>query len=63
MNVQTTRLEVRTRVVDLGGLRRYLGAIATVARYAAESRDPRETLAAARMIAEDATRGLEGHRG
>jgi len=58
MTTRALPLTVRTRTVDLAAVRRYLQALGAVARHGAESPDPRETLAAARIIAEDAARDL-----
>ena len=49
---------VALRVVDVGALRRYLAAIAAVARRGADDPDARETLAAARILRADAAREL-----
>jgi hypothetical protein len=47
-----------TRWVDLDRLRRYLRALESVAHRGATARDPRELLAAAQIIREDAGRDL-----
>jgi hypothetical protein len=52
-------LEVRVRIMDLAGLRRYLRAIARVADHGAKAPDPREVLAAAWILKHDVGRGLE----
>lgn len=51
-------IRLQFRLVDLDALKRHLSAIGRVADYAAQVSDPRELLAAARMIHEDAPRGL-----
>lgn len=54
----STEMHVHLRLVELAALKRYLTALGHVAEYAAQTHDPRELLAAARMIREDAPRGL-----